>query len=65
MLIRSGWGDELLPVSGHLGNSEPIVKPTSTEDRSRFSFYGSQRKGGNRFGEQKRQNKFMNPDNRR
>jgi hypothetical protein len=31
MLIHSGWGDELLPVNGHLGDREPMVKPTSTE----------------------------------
>lgn len=50
MLIRSGWGDELLPVSGHLGNSEPIVKPTSTEVG--FCFHEWQRRGGDRFREQ-------------
>jgi hypothetical protein len=50
MLIRSGWGDELLPVSGHLGNSEPIVKPTSTEVG--FLFYECHREGGVTFREQ-------------
>ena len=58
MLIRSGWGDELLPISGHLGNREPIVKPTSTEVG--FYFCESQRKGGGKFKGQ-RQNKSINP----
>ena len=30
-MLYSGWGDELLPVTGHLGDREPIMKPTSTE----------------------------------
>jgi hypothetical protein len=40
ILLNLGGGSELLPVSGHLGDREPGVKPTSTE----VGFYFKKRK---------------------